>query len=70
MAPPERFVVPVSHLTMILAEEGPPKKKLRKKKFVLKLFIGNFKCLKFMFKEKLVQYSNRSCGAGVRGCSC
>jgi len=30
MASPERFEVPVSHLTMILPEEGLPHQKLKK----------------------------------------
>ena len=38
----------------IQAEEGPPPPKFEKNKFVLKWFLGNFKCFKtmFFFKKK------------------
>ena len=56
---PERFEVPVSHLTTIIPEEGLPLQKLKKNKFVLKWFLGNFKCFKLMFffkkKKKLTE---------------
>ena len=38
MALPEGLEVKASYLTMILAEEGPPTKKLNKNKIVLKAF--------------------------------
>ena len=53
MALPEGLEVKASYLTMILAEEGSPPKKL-KKKFVLKCFLVNFKgsMLMFFFNNK------------------
>ena len=48
MALPEGLEVKASYLTMILAEEGSPQKKL-KKKFVLKCFLVNFKGFMLMF---------------------
>ena len=55
MALPDRFEVWASHMTTIIAEEGPPHQKLKKKKFVLKWFLGNFKGFKliFFFKKNM-----------------
>ena len=52
MALPDRFEVWASHMTTIIAEEGPPTKNWRKKKFVLKYFLGNFKGFKLIFFSK------------------
>jgi len=61
----ERFEVPVSHLTMTLPEEGLPHQKLKKNKFVLKWFLGNFKCFKlmFFFKKKNKKITENWSGA-------
>ena len=45
MALSEGFEVPTSHLTAILAWEGPPYQKL---KYVLKSFLDNFRSFKYM----------------------
>ena len=49
MALAEGLEVKASYLTMILAEGGSPKKKLKKEKFVLKCFLVNIKGFKLMF---------------------
>ena len=49
---PESFEVPVSHMTSILEEEGPPHQNLKQNKFVLKWFLDNFKCFNIMFRFK------------------
>ena len=56
MSPPESFEV--FDPTKILAEEGPPRPKFGKNKFVLKWSLGNFKCFKltFFFSKKMNKF--------------
>ena len=60
MGLPDRFEVWASHMTTIIAEEGPPTNNW-KKEFVLKWILGNFKGLNsYFFSKKKKLTENRS----------